>query len=198
MRPRWPPFTCATRPAPDGRTPAMLTPPAPYTLRAMTPDDLDAVQAIDRLSFPTPTKTAVFSYEITQNRLAHYTCLLRGGEVVGFAGCWVMGDEMHVSTIATHPAQRRRGLGELLLLDLLLAAYAQPVTLVTLEVRRSNAAAQALYRKYKFDVVGERPRYYRDTGEDALIMTRTPLDAPYYQFLRQQQETLVARLVAEG
>jgi ribosomal-protein-alanine N-acetyltransferase len=69
-----------------------------------------------------------------------------------------------------------------------------PVSLVTLEVRTSNQTAQNLYHKYQFEMVGQRRRYYRDTGEDALIMTLATLDAPYYQFLNQQQKNLLTRL----
>jgi ribosomal-protein-alanine N-acetyltransferase len=69
--------------------------------------------------------------------------------------------------------------------------------MVTLEVRRSNDAAQALYQKYGFDVVGERRRYYRDTGEDALLMTVSTLDAGYGEMLEEKRETLFNRLSSE-
>lgn len=174
-----------------------LTLPAPYIIRTMTPADLDAVLTIDRLSFPSPTKASLYRYELTQNKLAHYCCLLAHDDVIGYAGYWVLADELHISTIAIHPDRRGCGLGELLLLALLLQAYQQPVTLVTLEVRRSNTTARTLYRKYKLDVVGERPRYYKDTGEDALIMTRAPLDAPYFNWLQTRQAALFKRLRGE-
>jgi ribosomal-protein-alanine N-acetyltransferase len=51
---------------------------------------------------------------------------------------------------------------------------------VTLEVRRSNEAAIALYRKYGFVQVGERRRYYDDNREDALIYTSPPLASETY------------------
>ena len=76
-------------------------------------------------------------------------------------------------------------------------ANEQAAQLVTLEVRQSNLAAQALYHKYQFAIVGERRRYYKDTGEDALIMTREPMDGRYYQFLLQQKATLFTRLQNE-
>lgn len=175
----------------------MLTPPVPYHLRPMRLPDLAAVRAIDHLSFPTPTKNSVYQYELDHNKMAHYQVLCAGEMIVGYAGFWLMGDECHVSTIATHPDWRGRGLGELLLLNMLFMANEQAAQLVTLEVRQSNLAAQALYHKYRFAIVGERRRYYKDTGEDALIMTYEPMNGRYYQFLLHQQTTLFARLQNE-
>ncbi|MCB9420875.1 MAG: ribosomal protein S18-alanine N-acetyltransferase [Ardenticatenaceae bacterium] len=156
--------------------------------------DLAAVRVIDRLSFPTPTKNSVFQYELDHNKLAYYQVLCTADAVIGYAGFWLMGDECHISTIASHPDWRGRGLGELLLLNMLFMANEQAAQMVTLEVRQSNLTAQALYHKYQFAIVGERRRYYKDTGEDALIMTYEPLNGRYYQFLLQQKEALFIRL----
>ena len=147
-----------------------------FKLRPLQLDDLDAVIEIDRLSLPTPTKKGIYQYELVQNQLAHYRVLVvegngRTSELIGFAGFWLMGDEIHVSMIAVHPAWRRKRLGERLLADLLEQAKATQAVLVTLEVREHNTAAQSLYHKYKFEVVGRRKRYYKDTGEDAILMT---------------------------
>ncbi len=183
----------------------MVIPPDPYWLRPMALPDLPEVREIDRLSFPTPARAGLFEHELEQNDLAHYLVLGRmGGEdgrtnpIIGFTGFWLIADEIHVSTIATHPQWRGRGLGELLLLALLLESYEHPATMVTLEVRRSNTVAQELYRKYQFEEVGIRPRYYRDTGEDALLMTMPTLNARYFQFLESQQTALFQRLVSEA
>jgi ribosomal-protein-alanine N-acetyltransferase len=85
-------------------------------------------------------------------------------------------------------------LGELLLLNLLHLAGREAATLATLEVRRRNTAAQALYRKYRFQIVGERPNYYRDTGEDALLMTAYLNDAYYAAVLAPARARLWRRL----
>lgn len=162
----------------------------------MRDSDLEAVLDIDRRAFPTPTPHSTFIYELNENKLAHYHVLTRCETVLGYAGYWLMGDEMHISTLAIHPERRGGGLGELLLLNMLTIAQQNPVTMVTLEVRESNSVAQTLYTKYRFDVVGRRKRYYRDTGEDALLMTRTPLDAPYWNFLERAAATLFARMGA--
>jgi [ribosomal protein S18]-alanine N-acetyltransferase len=150
----------------------MLVPPAPYQLRPLALTDLEAVLAIDALTFPTPTKATLFRHELTNNQLAHYQALLgKNGCLLGFAGYWLMADEAHISTIAVHPDWQRRGLGELLLLNMLYLQCEQQASLSTLEVRRSNRVAQALYHKYGYELVGERPRYYKN-GEDALLLTR--------------------------
>lgn len=164
----------------------------------MTLADIPGVRELDRLSFPTPARAGVFEHELVQNNIAYYQVLGAGDGLVGFAGFWLIADEIHVSTIATHPAWRGRGLGELLLLNLLFQAYTLPANMATLEVRRSNLVAQALYRKYRFEEVGTRPRYYRDTGEDALLLTMTSLNARYHQFLEVQQAALFHRLQSEA
>jgi len=170
----------------------------------MTPDDIPAVMVVDRASFPTPAKEQLFINELTGNTLAHYHVLTLaaadGGErVAGFSGYWFIADEIHISTIAVHPAYRGRRWGELLLANLLLDAMALDPILVTLEVRRSNIAAQRLYAKYRFEIVGERRRYYHDTGEDAILMTVTLAGQPdYMAWLKEQAGVLLATLVSEA
>ena len=181
----------------------ILIPNTPYWLRPMMVSDLSGVREVDRLSFPTPARSGLFEHELVQNDIAHYQVLGVAGDgrshpIIGFSGYWLIADEIHISTIAVHPQWRGQGLGELLLLDLLLQAYNHPANMVTLEVRQSNHVAQALYRKYQFEEVGTRPRYYRDTGEDALLMTMPSLNARYHQFLEQQQQTLYQRLKSEA
>jgi ribosomal-protein-alanine N-acetyltransferase len=90
--------------------------------------------------------------------------------IVGFAGMWVLFDEAHVTTIGVLPNRRGKGLGELLLAALFDEALARGAEWLTLEVRVSNASAQALYEKYGFTRQGVRRRYYSDNGEDAYIM----------------------------
>jgi [ribosomal protein S18]-alanine N-acetyltransferase len=104
-----------------------------------------------------------------------------GMTVVGFAGMWMFVDEAHVSTIASHADWRGYGIGELLLLTLLREAQRRNAVFATLEVRVSNVVAQNLYKKYSFVEVGRRKRYYRDNGEDALIMTVQNFQEPIYK-----------------
>src|SRR5665811_498630 len=90
--------------------------------------------------------------------------------ILGFGGMWVLLDEGHITTIGVDPREQGRGFGEYLFVALLDEAIQRRATWATLEVRVSNQAAQALYRKYGFTVQGRRPRYYSDNNEDAFIM----------------------------
>jgi len=179
----------------------MLKPPKPFQLRAMRLADITAVMEIEHAVFPTPWKASAYEYEITGNRLARYQVVTqqqgdRPSQLIGYAGFWLISGEAHVSTIAIDLEWRGRGLGELLFLSILDLACANGAYLVTLEVRRSNLTAQSLYRKYRFQVVGERPRYYEKT-EDAILMTIEPLDDDFRVFLRGQRRNLFERLAQE-
>ena len=150
-------------------------PPLRLRIEPMTLDDLPAVHDIERASFSTPWPDDAYRAEIQTNRLATYLVARSGETLVGFAGIWLMVDEAHITTFAVHPAWRRQGIGERLLLTLLDVSLARHAREATLEVRLSNVAARRLYEKYGFRPVGLRPRYYSDNGEDALIMTTDPL-----------------------
>ncbi len=165
-------------------------------------EQVNDVIEIDRLAFPTPTRPELFRYEISQNKLAHYQVLSvleknDTDKIIGFAGYWMMADEAHISTIAVSPTWQGLGLGELLLLNMLFLANDHGAQMATLEVRQTNQVAQALYQKCHFGVVGRRRRYYHDTGEDAVLMTASPLDARYYQKLEQNRDALFTRLKSQ-
>jgi ribosomal-protein-alanine N-acetyltransferase len=106
--------------------------------------------------------------------------------IVGFVGVWLTPDEAHIVTIAVRESHRGRGIGELLLIAAIALATLNEREVVTLEVRVSNQAAQALYEKYGFKMVGVRHRYYSDNHEDALIMTTDPIHSDSYQALFQR------------
>jgi ribosomal-protein-alanine N-acetyltransferase len=95
--------------------------------------------------------------------------------MVGYIVYWLVHDEVHVLNVATAPEARRRGVGRSLMEAAAAHGRRSGCRLVTLEVRRSNAPAQALYRALGFRQVGVRPRYYAEEGEDAIVMT-APLD----------------------
>lgn len=115
--------------------------------------------------------------------------------VVGYGGIWLSVDEAHITTIATAPEIRGRGVGELLLNGLIDLALECGASFMTLEVRVSNQVAQNLYLKYGFEARGIRRRYYTDNNEDALIMWTGDLRTPEYQArLRQLRAALAERL----
>jgi ribosomal-protein-alanine N-acetyltransferase len=155
-------------------------PPLKLVVEPMRVDDLEAVQAIERVSFTTPWPPHAYRSELESNRLATYLVIRAGERTVAYGGMWLMVDEAHITTFAVHPAWRRRHIGERLLLAFLDIAIARHAREATLEVRLSNLPARRLYEKYGFRPVGLRPRYYSDDGEDALIMTTEPLDDPRF------------------
>jgi ribosomal-protein-alanine N-acetyltransferase len=136
----------------------------------MRPDDLEAVDEIERHSFKTPWPPQVFAEELARE-WARVDVARERGRVVGFVDYWLVQDEVHLLAIATHPDVRRRGVARRLLDHLLDLSRARNSALVTLEVRRSNVPAIGLYERAGFVVVGVRPRYYAEDNEDALVMT---------------------------
>lgn len=113
--------------------------------------------------------------------------------IVGFSGLWHMVNEAHITTIATHPDYRGRGVGELMLSSLIGIAYTVHARYVTLEVRVSNYVAQNLYRKYGFSQTGMRRRYYSDNHEDAYVMSTDDIASDEY---RERFADLRARLIS--
>jgi [ribosomal protein S18]-alanine N-acetyltransferase len=158
-------------------------PPVRLVVAEMTAEDIPAVHAIESASFPTPWPPYAFRQELETNRLARYIVVRAGERVIGYAGIWLMVDEAHMTTFAVLPAYRRRGIGGLLLVELMELAADLGAVVCTLEVRLSNAAARRLYQDFGFKPVGVRPRYYTDNGEDALIMTTDRLETPQMQAL---------------
>jgi len=145
------------------------------TIRPLGYADLPQVVAIERRAFPTPWSLAMFVLELSK---PSSICLAavepngsRSGKLLGYLICSRYADAWHLMNIAVDPSQRRRGIGAGLLERLVETAGADAS--YTLEVRPSNAPAIALYERFSFYSAGTRPRYYRDTGEDALIMWRT-------------------------
>src|SRR5690349_3450713 len=115
--------------------------------------------------------------------------------IVGYAGIWIMTDEAHITTIASHPDVRGMGVGEFLLVALIHRAIEIGARWMTLEVRASNSVAQNLYRKYTFKEMGVRRRYYSDNGEDALVMWTDALDSEsFLSTLENNEHKLAERL----
>jgi ribosomal-protein-alanine N-acetyltransferase len=95
--------------------------------------------------------------------------------LVGLGCYWSILEEAHITILAVHPEYQRQGLGKFLLYALLRDARRRKLEWATLEVKPSNQAALSLYQKFGFTEAGRRRRYYKDTGEDALILWRKGL-----------------------
>lgn len=139
------------------------------TMGLMTVDDVDAVHAIEVACFRTPWSKASFYREVTDNACARYVVLREDGVAIAYAGVWFVLDEGHITNIAVRPDRRGMGYGERVTRAMIQLAADSGMNWMTLEVRRSNVAAQSLYHKLGFIDVGYRKRYY-ENSEDALIM----------------------------
>lgn len=141
-----------------------------FSIRKMTLDDLPQVIAIDQVSFGLPWPERSFRFEITDNPSARCWVVEADGRVTAALVLWLIIDEAHIATIATHPAFRRLGIGKAILSHALKSAAEQGATRAYLEVRASNLAAQELYRKFGFVETTRRAHYYKDNDEDAVLM----------------------------
>ena len=138
-------------------------------IRRMTINDVDAVYAIEANTFARPWSRQDFIKEMTTNTCARYLVAEKDGNVIGYAGAWIVLDEAHVTNVAVAKDFRGQGIGRLLTAALIQYASNLGVVYATLEVRRSNETAKRLYQSLGFEYVGVRKRYYEDNGEDALL-----------------------------
>ena len=142
---------------------------ADYEISLMTEADVDGMHAIEEATFATPWSRKSIEAELT-NGCARYLVARAEGEVVGYAGMWLVIYEAHITNVAVRADMRGQGLGRQLMGRLIQLAADSGMIWMTLEVRRSNKVAQNLYRSFGFIDVGYRKRYYEDNQEDALLM----------------------------
>jgi ribosomal-protein-alanine N-acetyltransferase len=142
----------------------------PITIRRLGFSDLPQVISIERRAFPTPWSLGMFVLELSK---PSGICLavVEDEKLAGYLICSRYDQVWHIMNIAIDPPLRRRGLATALLKRLI--AEAGRDEQFTLEVRKSNQPAIALYERFGFRAAGTRHRYYQDTGEDAMIMWRT-------------------------
>lgn len=189
-----------------------------YRLRYMRIEDIPRIYEIDQLSFSIPWTPKSYSFEINDNLTSHMVALetvpagarprglldfLRRAVpqaplIVGYGGVWIVAGEAHISTIATHPDWRRKGLGEVLLHGMIGRALQLKSDYCVLEVRQTNLNAQALYTKYGFEVVGRRKGYYRDNNEDALLMHVGLVSDEYHAKFAVLSAALAARIAVDN
>jgi [ribosomal protein S18]-alanine N-acetyltransferase len=158
-----------------------LDEPGQVIVRRMQEKDIEQVHALDVLSFTLPWPERSFRYELNENPASRqWVAEIVSGDgaskIVGMIVSWLIIDEVHIGTIAVLPEHRRQGIGLKLIVKALVEAGGSGAVQGLLEVRRGNVAAQELYRKLGFVVVGVRPHYYRDNQEDALLMTLPRID----------------------
>ena len=141
------------------------------SIRKMILNDLKQVVEIDRASFSLPWPERSFRFELEENLASRSWVAELDKQIVGMVVAWFIVDEIHIATIATHPDFRRRGIGRDLLLHTLQSAKEEGAITSFLEVREGNIYAQEMYRKLGFVEDGRRKGYYKDNGEDAILMS---------------------------
>jgi [ribosomal protein S18]-alanine N-acetyltransferase len=150
-------------------------------VRGMREEDLGQVLTIEKISFSLPWPEKAYRYELLENPnslLWVAEAIHSDGSVtiIGSIVIWIILDELHIATLAIHPNYRGMGCAKSLINTALREGIEHGGEMATLEVRAGNTAAQSLYKRFGFEKVGRRRRYYRDNNEDAIIMTLESLE----------------------
>ena len=141
------------------------------TLRRLELDDLDAIERIEKVSYPSPWSRSMFSGELGKPGTVGLGAVVSEA-LVGYVIISRYVDAWHVMNVAVAPERRRQGIASALLRRLLEVTEDDPLRGYTLEVRVTNVGAIALYERFGFVAKGVRRGYYTDNREDALIMWR--------------------------
>lgn len=99
-----------------------------------------------------------------------YIVAKQNNELIGFAGILNIIDEANIMNIVTRKNMRNLGVGTLLLSELINISKLQKMKSITLEVNEHNLPAISLYKKFNFDIIGLRKKYYNNE-DSAIIMT---------------------------
>lgn len=147
-----------------------------WHLEAATPRDLDNILAIDRNAFKKSWNRKSFLKEIDHTDAYSYVARTQSGngrmDIIAYVFVRILLQEMHIMRIAVAAGYQARGVATALLQQCFKLAKKHNVGAVYIEVRPRNTSAIALYRKSGFQMLGTRPHYYPETGEDALVMVK--------------------------
>jgi len=159
---------------------------------------LRGVLRIEAQVYPRPWSLSLFMSELALRASRAYCVARVNGVVVGYSGLMLVGEDAHITTIAVDPAWHRQKIATRLMVNLANEARRRKARNLTLEVRVSNAAAQALYHKFGFRPAGIRKNYYVETNEDALVMWAEDIDtADYTARLRGLEATITGTTIIE-
>jgi len=152
--------------------PTLIEGDSRYFIRRMQEGDLAAVLAIEALSFSNPWSDDTFRGEIQNTSISFPFVVVRrpGEEVVAYIIFWQVRDDVQINNIAVHPDCRGLGIGEALMQFAVAKVRGGGAAFMSLEVRQSNTAALALYKKFGFEVLGTRKNYYTKPDEDAFVL----------------------------
>lgn len=140
-------------------------------IKSMEKTDVDGVIGIEEKAYGEHHwSKESFLNELSNDLARYYSAFDENGNLVGYAGCWQILEEVHITNIAVSVDHRRMGVGNKLLQKIIDDCYENKAKYITLEVRVSNTPAISLYEKYGFKSLGVRKGYYQNNNEDALIM----------------------------
>ena len=143
-----------------------------YSIRDVLPGEIPQIEALEKACFSMPWTEDQLKGQLRDNQHEFIAAVSASGTVLGYIGMMHVLDEGYISNVAVSPGNRRRGIGDALILALLKRCAALGLSFVTLEVRAGNTPAIALYEKHGFARVGLRKNYYDHPREDALLMTK--------------------------
>jgi [ribosomal protein S18]-alanine N-acetyltransferase len=149
-----------------------------FSLRRLQLADLDAIERIERASYPTPWSRSMFASELAKQSSLSIAAVDPDGDLIGYLVLSRYVDAWHVMNVAVDPSHRRLGIASAMLRRLFEDTRDDAERGYTLEVRVSNAPAISLYERFGFVSRGVRRGYYTDNREDAVIMWREPERAP--------------------
>ena len=141
-----------------------------YRILDAQKEHLSQLEALEQQCFSVPWTLKQLESQLPDDQHC-FLVALDGDKVLGYVGLMYVLDEGYISNVAVAPQARRKGIGDALIAQLLLWARENDLTFVTLEVRESNQAAIALYKKHGFQTVGMRKKYYDFPKENAILMT---------------------------
>jgi ribosomal-protein-alanine N-acetyltransferase len=142
-------------------------------IRNMVMNDIDTVLFIENSVFPAPWSRDVFLRELQLPISRNLVATIRMNQIydiTGYMTYWVIAGEIQIHKIAVREDIRRAGIASALLDVMIRRSCKESAVSCTLEVGRSNEGAKRLYEKFGFIVTDVRPRYYAESGDDALIM----------------------------
>ena len=141
----------------------------------MLESDVDSVASLEAKVFTLPWSRALILKDIKENKSARFFTAKEDGVLAGYAGFWLLQDEMNIVNVAVHPEQRKKGVGKALLKHILAEGVREGAKIATLDVREGNVAARKLYESAGFIMIAVRKKYYTDNQENALVMWLNPI-----------------------
>ena len=143
-----------------------------FVIERISERTLAGAQTLEELCFSSPWSLESLRLLCGEGAVGFVALDGKSGDVLAYGGMLTVLDEGQITNIATHPAARRRGLGEAVTSELLKYGAENGLTLFSLEVRESNVGAIALYEKLGFKRAGIRKNFYKLPSENAVIMIK--------------------------